>query len=474
MEISNYIAAIDLGSSKIVGIIGSKSEDNIISVYAVEKESSDACIKRGCIQNVEETALKIKRVISRLEARIKSKIDKIYIGIGGQSIHSIDNKINHQLNEETPITAQIIDTLKEISMNSPVGNKEVLEVLPSEYLIDGKKVIQPIGVYGSEIEVTHKLIVGRASLKKNIQRVFEKLDVSLAGFIIAPLAASSVMTEAEKNLGAVLVDFGAETTTVSIYKDGLLRYLAVIPIGGKAITKDIASLQILEEDAEKIKFIHGDVSPDIDIPEGKVLNYNNSNNNSVSDVIKIYPKTLHKVILARTEEIVENINNQIRLSGYDKQQLGSGIIITGGASRIKNFTQLLIKKAEMDVKFGEFNKTIQSQIYSEIGKDPHFSVLLGTLLRGEENCRKVEIVKEKPMEKEPEIIIQETVSNPAPTPTPLPSSTPVAVPEVEVKEKEQKAEEETVKEKEVNKFHKFVNIFTDIFTETSKDEKLRD
>ena len=144
MEISNYIAAIDLGSSKIVGIIGTKSEDNILSVHAVDREPADACIKRGCIENVEDAALKIKNVISRLETRTKSKIDKLYIGIGGQSIHSLDHNVNHQLNEETPITSQIIESLKEISMNNSFGNKDVLDVLPSEYLIDGKKVIQPL------------------------------------------------------------------------------------------------------------------------------------------------------------------------------------------------------------------------------------------------------------------------------------------------------------------------------------------
>ena len=356
MEIANYIAAIDLGSSKIVGIIGARTNENILSVHAIEKEPSDSCIKRGCIQNVEETALKVKKIISKLENKIKRKIDKIYIGVGGQSIYSIDNKIIKQLTEETPITPQIIESLKEISMSNTYGNKEILDIIPSEYIIDGRKLTQPIGVYGSEIEVTHKIIIGRSSLKKNIMRMMEKLDVSLAGFVLSPLSSSSVLSEADKNLGVVLVDFGAGTTTLSIYKDGLLRYVSVIPIGGNTITKDISSLQILEEEAEKIKNLFGDASPEI--TESDTQTIQNKSNQGL-DTTKIYTKTLHKIVLARTEEIAENINNQIRLSGIDKQQLAAGLIITGGASKLKHLPSLLKKKVELDVKFGTFQQTIQ-------------------------------------------------------------------------------------------------------------------
>lgn len=454
MEIANYIAAIDLGSSKIVGIIGARTNENILSVHAIEKEPSDSCIKRGCIQNVEETALKVKKIISKLENKIKRKIDKIYIGVGGQSIYSIDNKIIKQLTEETPITPQIIESLKEISMSNTYGNKEILDIIPSEYIIDGRKLTQPIGVYGSEIEVTHKIIIGRSSLKKNIMRMMEKLDVSLAGFVLSPLSSSSVLSEADKNLGVVLVDFGAGTTTLSIYKDGLLRYVSVIPIGGNTITKDISSLQILEEEAEKIKNLFGDASPEI--TESDTQTIQNKSNQGL-DTTKIYTKTLHKIVLARTEEIAENINNQIRLSGIDKQQLAAGLIITGGASKLKNLPSLLKKKVELDVKFGTFQQTIQSQAYSEIGKDPYFSALLGILSKGQNICIK-EIVKE------PEPVVEIV-------PEPVAEQVTVEKEEVVV------AEHETVnygRDNEESGFRKIGRKIFDIFKETSNDEKLSD
>ncbi|MEG1585965.1 MAG: cell division protein FtsA, partial [Bacteroidales bacterium] len=264
MELTEFIAAVDLGTSKIVGIVGSKNTDGSLFIHAIEKEDSDACIKRGCIQNVDETASKVKRLITKLENRARCKIGKIYVGLGGQSLQSIDHKVTRQLNEETPITDQIIASLKEVSMQMPVGNKEILEIVPSEYLVDGKRVGQPVGVYGSEIEATHKIIIGRPVLRKNLNRMLEKIHLPLAGYILSPLAGASVLSEPEKSLGCVLVDFGAATTTVSIYKDGLLRHLAVIPLGGNTITKDIASLQLLENEAEKVKTYFGNAAPEID------------------------------------------------------------------------------------------------------------------------------------------------------------------------------------------------------------------
>jgi Actin-like ATPase involved in cell division len=167
MELTEFIAAVDLGTSKIVGIVGTKSRDGkMLHVAALEKEDSDSCIKRGCIQNVEEAATKVQRLISRLENRAKCKIGKIYVSLNGQSVQSLDDKVARPLNEDTPITDQIIESLKETSMKRQVGAKEIFDIVPSEYIVDGRKAEQPVGVYGVEIEATHKLIIGRPILKK--------------------------------------------------------------------------------------------------------------------------------------------------------------------------------------------------------------------------------------------------------------------------------------------------------------------
>ncbi len=397
IELTDFIAAIDLGTSKIAGVIGKKNPDGSLHIYAIEHEPSDSCIKRGCIQNVDSATQKVKQLISKLENQARCKIGKLYVGIGGQSIYSIDNKVSKILSEESQITGDLIEELKAKSMGMNVGNKEIIDVIPFEYIIDGQKTTEPVGVYGSEIEASHKVIIGRPIIKKNILRMIEKIDVEIAGFYISPLASSQVLTEAEQNLGCILVDFGASTTSVSVYKDNLLRHLCVLPLGGDAITKDIASLQLLENEAEKVKIKFGSANPDID--ENIETQIIKPTSNSVSDIPEIQLRTLHQIVLCRSEEIIENILNQIKLSGLDFSQLRSGFILTGGASALKGLPELIKRKSDLDIKFGVFQKKITFSKNNNISKELGFSVLLGLLANGTVNCHKEIIVPPKIEEK---------------------------------------------------------------------------
>ncbi len=412
IELTDFIAAIDLGTSKIAGVIGKKNPDGSLHIYAIEQEPSDSCIKRGCIQNVESATQKVKQLISKLENQAKCKIGKLYVGIGGQSIYSIDNKVSKVLSEESQITNDLIEDLKAQSMGINVGNKEIIDVIPFEYIVDGQKTTEPVGVYGSEIEASHKVIIGRPIIKKNILRMIEKLDVEIAGFYISPLASSLVLTEAEQNLGCILVDFGASTTSVSVYKDNFLRHLCVLPLGGDTITKDIASLQLLENEAEKVKLKFGSANPDIDdVAESQVIKPTAT---SVSDIPEIQLRTLHQIVLCRSEEIVENILNQIKLSGLDFSQLRSGFILTGGASALEGLQDLIKKKTELDIKYGVFQRKITYDKNNDISKELNLSVLLGLLANGSVNCHKevivppkieeeiIEVVKPTPVVPDPE------------------------------------------------------------------------
>ncbi len=397
MELNDFIVAIDLGTSKIAGVIASKDVTGSITIHAIEKEDSEGCIKRGCIQNVDEAASKVKKLIANLENKAKTKIGRLYIGLGGQSVQSVDHKVSRQLNEEIPITDEIINSLKEVSMDLPIPGKEILEIVPSEYLVDGKKVVQPVGVYGSEIEANHKLIVGKQAIMKNLKRMEEKLPVEVAGYLLTPLASASVLSEPEKSLGCALVDFGAATTTVSVYKEGLLRHLAVLPLGGQTITKDISTLQLLENAAEKLKISYGNASPDVDDSDNKVLK---QQSNGGIDSPEIQLRTLHQVILCRSEEIVENVLNQLKISGYEKQ-IPAGYILTGGASNMKGLTALFRKKTDVEVKQGFFMRQVFSKSYTEVSKDAKYSALLGLAAKGSANCFKEEPKVEIPVEPEP-------------------------------------------------------------------------
>ena len=381
MDAEKYIAAIELGTSKIIGIVGQKNEDGTLQVLAIEREESSGCIKRGCIQNVEEAANRVKKIITKLGNRVPGSINKMYVGVGGQSVRTISHKVRRRLAEDTPVTEVLINSLHAESRTFPVFNAEIMDVVPNEYLIDNHLETNPVGTFCSDIEANLKLIIGRPSIKKNIERcLFERSKMQIAGYIISAQAtAAALLTSNEKSLGCALIDFGAGTTTLSIYKDDLLRYMITIPFGGKNITKDIGTLNVLDTDAEKLKIAFGSaISTPITEKGIRQLGIDGL------DSSKIKYQDLCHVIEARIEEIVENVKEQIDASGY-ADQLSAGIIISGGASQLRELPELLHQKTGLEVKRGTLQKNISFANRTEAG-NPAYSQAIGLLLLGEENC----------------------------------------------------------------------------------------
>ena len=395
MEAGKYIVAIELGTSKIVGIVGVKNEDGRLNILATEKEDSAGCIKRGCIFNVEDTASKIQKIIKKLENRLSLKITKVYVGVGGQSVHSISHSVFRQLAEDTPITDMIINSLHAESRSFPVANAEIMDVIPNEYTIDNHLETQPKGTYASEIEAHLQLVVGRPSIKKNINRcIVERLKLPIAGYIMSVHAdAAALLDDEEKSLGCALINFGAGTTTLSIYKDNFLRYVVTIPFGGRNITQDISSLNILMSEAERLKLAFGCAINNGEEPKGIGI--------EGIDSSKINYQELCRVTEARIEEIIANIVEQIKESGY-KDQLSAGIILTGGASLLKELPELLARETKMSVQRGNLQKGITFSGHQEGGLTA-YSQAIGLLLLGEENCVEKPITpKTEPTVEEPE------------------------------------------------------------------------
>jgi cell division protein FtsA len=390
MEPKEYIAAIDLGSSKIIGMVGWKRQDNTLEVIAVEKIDSSTCIRRGTIHNLEETIANTKHILRKLDNRIHpQKLSKVYVGVAGQSIHTVNHKVYRDLGKEEYINDELIRSLLEECRDMDQDNVEVLEVIPNEYKLDAKKTeINPVGVACSEIEANVRLIVGRTTLKRNITRMIEeKSEISLAGLPISQMAAASVLlSDADKVLGCGLIDFGAGTTSVSIYKDGLLRHLAVIPFGGNVVTKDICSANLMEADAEKLKTSFGSAifNPESD---NKVFRPRAT---GALDEPKIELHTLNNIIEARMTEIIQNVWAQMESSGFSKQ-LGAGIYCTGGGSQLRNLTDLIKRITGLEAKkAGGSRNILNSSTSNESMQNPAYSVVLGMLMSGSTNCIKTQ------------------------------------------------------------------------------------
>lgn len=394
MAVTDFIVAIELGSSKITGIAGRKNSDGGIQVLAYAQENSSVFIKKGIIYNIDKTAQCLTSIINKLEAALDATIEKVYVGIGGQSLRTVGNTVSRHLDEETIISHELIDDIIKDNVQIPIIDMEILEVAPQEYRIGNNFQVDPVGVLSNHIEGRFLNIVARTSLKKNIIKCFGQAKIDIAGYFISPLVmADATLSDSEKRSGCALVDFGSDITSVSVYQKNILRHLAVIPLGGKNITDDICSKQLEEEEAEGLKKKYGcavrEISEDTD--ENTVY--------PIDDKRSIEDKILNNIVEARAEEIVANVWNQIVLSGYDDKLL-AGIIITGGASNLKGLDEAIRKRIRLEK--GKTDKIRQAKYvhYSVKGgvlemmtRDASLNTILGLLYAGEDNCCKPEETK---------------------------------------------------------------------------------
>lgn len=333
----DFIVAIELGSSKISGIAGRK-KDGAMQILAYAEEKSTACIKRGTVYNIEKTYQAINNIISKLETVLKTKIARAYVGVGGQSLRSYKNVVRRNLLMQTYITNDTIDAMRQESYEIPYSDYEVLENFPQEYVVDQNRVEEPVGVMGTNIEGEYVNIIAKQSLRGNIKQCFDHLSVDVVEEFISPCSlADAILTDSEKRSGCVLVDLGAQTTTVVVYKNNICRYLATIPLGSNNINKDFTSIQIEGQEAEDLKLKYGDAYiQDSDSADEEGQTYIASDGRQID----VYSK-IKCIIEARMTEIVANVNFQIANSNYSGKLL-AGIVLTGGGANMKNIEKAFL------------------------------------------------------------------------------------------------------------------------------------
>lgn len=345
MTKERYIAAIEISSSRISGAVGRALEGGQIDILAVESERTEESVRYGVIQNPEEAALRLRRVIDKLQSKPEvspRKIMGVYTGLSGRSVKSITTHVDIHLSEETEITEDIIDRLRDKALNTIVDNSlEVIDAVPRSFKIGKIETLAPKGSIGQDISATYDLIVSRPELRRNINRTLpEKLGIRNEGFVVTPLACGHLLlSNDEKRLGCMLADLGAETTTVSIYKDGHLRFFATIPLGGRNITRDLTNLNLLEENAEQIKITSGNA---IASATASQININGVKHSDVSNII-----------VARAEEIVANIVATIEYAGLEEKDLPGGIVCIGGGSKLNGMLELISNKCDLPVRRGQ-------------------------------------------------------------------------------------------------------------------------
>ena len=258
--------------------------------------------------------------------------------------------------------------------------QEVLDAITQEYKVDAQYQLDPVGIQCTRLEANLLNILWKKSFYRNLNKCFDNAGIAIAEMYLAPLAlADSVLTDVEKRVGCVLVDLGAATTTVSVYYRNILRHLAVIPLGGNNITIDIASLQMDDENAEKMKRKYASAyteSKDID----ENLKY------SIDEDRQVDSKTFIEIVEARLEEIIKNVWYQVP-SEYTDKLLG-GFIITGGVSNMKNIEKAFKQHTGVDkIRIANFvQETINSNIPEITAHDATMNTVLGLIAKGDMNC----------------------------------------------------------------------------------------
>lgn len=395
----DIIVAIELGSSAIRGIAGRKDVDGKLHILDIVERKSKNCIRKGMIYNLDKTAQALNSIFIQLREDLGVYINKAYVGVSGQSLCTIPNSISRQMPNKEVISEDIVDALKDANNNVSYLDKEILEVREQEYRIGSKDIMEPVGILSNHIEGRFLNVVARISLRESIYKCFNMIGIQIIDTFVSPLVlADNILTDNEKRAGCVLVDFGAETTTVSVYKTNCLRYLSVIPLGGNNVTLDICSKQVEEDEAEELKIKYGTAFSDLNKDTVRHIPL------SMDPGVTIAEDVLQEITEARMEEIIANVWAQIQQSNYMLSNLTAGIIITGGAANIKNIEKAISHRTKTDkikmaralytaIDTGNFEETIQNM---------NADTLISLLACGTCDCTDVDPQEEERMRLEEE------------------------------------------------------------------------
>jgi cell division protein FtsA len=347
---NNLIVGLDIGTTKIVALVGEINEDGRVDVVGIGSHPSRG-LKRGVVVNIEATVNSIQRAIEEAELMASCEIHSAYTGISGSHIRSLNSHGIVAIHDQEVTNADIdrvIDAAKAVAIPS---DQKILHILPQEFVIDNQDGIrEPIGMSGVRLESKVHIVTGSVSAAQNIVKCVEKCGLKVSDIILQQLASSyAVLSEDEKDLGVCIVDIGGGTTDIAIFTEGSIRYTAVIPIAGDQVTNDIAiALRTPAKHAEEIKIKYGcaltklaDDAATIEVPGVA--------ERKPTDLAK---KTLASVIEARYDELFTLVAAELRRSGFENQVAAGGIVLTGGAAKIAGALELAEQVFQMPVRLG--------------------------------------------------------------------------------------------------------------------------
>ncbi len=373
------IVGLDIGTSKVVAIVGEISPEGGIDIIGIGSHPSKG-LKKGVVVNIESTVHSIQRAVEEAELMAGCQIHSVYAGIAGSHIRSLNSHgiVAIRDKEVTPSDVErVIDAARAVAIPA---DQKMLHILPQEYVIDDQDGIrEPIGMCGVRLEAKVHMVTGAVSAAQNIIKCVRRCGLEVDDIILEQLASSySVLTEDEKDLGVCLVDIGGGTTDIAVFTDGAISHTAVIPIAGDQVTNDIAvALRTPTQYAEDIKIKYAcalrqlaSSDENIEVP-------------SVGDrpPRRLARQTLAEVIEPRYEELLVLVQAELRRSGFE-DLIAAGVVLTGGSSKIEGLVDLAEEVFHMPVRLG-VPQSITGLV--DVVRNPIYATGVGLLLFGHQN-----------------------------------------------------------------------------------------
>jgi len=346
---SGLIVGLDIGTSKVVAIVGEIQEDGELEVIGVGSHPSRG-LKKGVVVNIESTVGSIQRAVEEAELMAGCEINEVYTGIAGSHVRSLNSHGIVAIRDREVVSGdvdRVIDAARAVAIPA---DQRILHVLPQEFVIDGQEGIrEPIGMSGVRLEARVHMVTGAASAAQNIVKCVQRCGLDVDDIVLEQLASSyAVLTDDEMELGVCLVDIGGGTTDIAVFNGGAIRHTAVIPIAGDQVTNDIAiSMRTPTQYAEEIKIKYAcalsqlaNRDETIEVP-------------SVGDrpTRRLARHTLAEVVEPRYEELFALIRDELRRSGFE-EMVAAGVVRTGGSAKMEGAVELAEEVFHMPVRLG--------------------------------------------------------------------------------------------------------------------------
>ena len=345
----NLLVGLDIGTSKVVAIVGEIKTDGALEIIGIGSHPSRG-LKKGVVVNIGSTVQSIQRAVEEAELMAGCEIHSVYAGIAGSHVRSINSHGIVAIKDKEVVQGdveRVIDAAKAVAIPA---DQKILHVLPQEYIIDSQEGIRdPIGMSGVRLEAKVHIVTGADSAAQNIVKCVQRCGLAVDDIVLEQLASSyAVLTEDEKDLGVCVVDIGGGTTDIAVFGGGAIRHTAVIPIAGDQVTNDIAvSMRTPTQYAEDIKIKYACALSQLANPDETI------EVPSVGDrpPRRLARQTLAEIVEPRYEELFGLVRDELRRAGLE-ESVATGIVLTGGSAKMEGAVELAEEVFHMPVRLG--------------------------------------------------------------------------------------------------------------------------